>query len=690
MKHAHTRLTALLLASLTIALLDGTAHAAQLAWAPDQIKIEARKAEASFDANGKLRIRTGAEEAGSVTLRPQHKKSWDLSGCQAVELTLRNGGVTRIVPEVTVKSPNDVLPPWENGNVNSLYLEPGETKKLLVYFTAPEKITSTLYPWVKGMRAGPNTQLFWWKGVDSSAIESICFSAMNVSGRKTLPQGEYLVENIRPVKFHELFGYPAETGFPFIDTYGQFKQGDWLGKLSSADDFPARRKAEAADLEANPRPKQWNKWGGWDNGPKFPSTGYFHVRRVEGKWWFIDPDGCLFWSHGATGVANVSAATIVSGRENYFESLPAEGDPLRQFVGKQVRDTTYDFYGANLFRKYGVDYASQAEDIAHRRLASWGMNTCGNWSSGWEQLRTPFTVPVHYVSPSLALKLPDVWHPDFDSTLRKVLSRIKDQGVASSPWNMGFFIHNEIKFQKPHNIARIIQGRPADQPAKVEWVKRLTAKYGGIESLNKAWSTKYGSWEALLTSTEKVPYKNMDADADKCFEDYLDRFFRISRDACKEFFPNQLYLGSRLHGVEDPMIMKAAETYCDVISYNLYLKTLAGWTGPIPDLKKPVMATEFHFGALDRGMFHTGLQPASSQEDRAEHYAEYVRSALRNPLFIGTHWFQYAPQSFTGRADGENYQVGMLDIADTPYPELIRAVRKVGEEMYELRHREND
>ena len=678
------------MASLTIALLSCTAHTAQLDWTPDRIKIEARKAEASFDAKGKLRIRTGAEEAGSVTLRPQHAKSWDLSGCQAVELTLRNGGVTRVVPQVTLKSPNDVLPVGQNGNANSLYLEPGETKKLLVYFTPPEKITTKLYPWVKGMRAGPNTQLFSWKGVDSSAIASISFSAMDVSGRKQFQQGEYLVEDIRPVTFHKWFGYPAETGFPFIDTYGQFKQGNWPGKLTSADEFPARRKAEAADLEANPRPKHWNKWGGWDNGPKFPKTGNFHIRQVEGKWWFIDPDGCLFWSHGATGVGNTSADTIVSGRENYFEAMPEKGDPLRQFVSKKARDTTYDYYAANLFRKYGVDYVKQAEDSGHQRLASWGMNTCGNWSSGWDRMRTPFTVPVHYVSPTIAEKLPDVWHPDFDSALRKSLTRIKDDGVASLPWNMGFFIHNEIKFQKPQNIARIIQGRPADQSAKVAWVKRLTAKYDGIESLNKAWNTKYGSWNALLTSTEKVPYKNMAADADKCFEDYVDRFFRISRDTCKEFFPNHLYLGSRLHGEEDPRVMKAAETYCDVISYNLYLKTLAGWTGPTRDLKKPVMATEFHFGALDRGMFHTGLQPASSQEDRAEHYAEYVRSALRNPLFVGTHWFQYAPQSFTGRADGENYQVGMLDIADSPYPELIRAVRKVGGQMYEVRYRGND
>lgn len=350
---------------------------------------------------------------------------------------------------------------------------------------------------------------------------------------------------------------------------------------------------------------------------------------------------------------------------------------------------TYDFYAANLYRKYGEDYLKQAADSGHKRLASWGMNTYANWSSGYEQLRTPFTVPVYFRGPDLAPKLPDVWHPEFTTKLGKVLSDLKDNEVHSSPWNLGFFVFNEIRFKKPPDLASVILGAPADQPAKVVWVKRLAAKYDKIEALNQVWQTHYRSWENLLTSTKQVTYANMAADANQCFADYCDHFFRLSRDTCKEFFPNHLYLGSRLHGQEHPLVMKAADAYCDVISYNLYRKTLAGWNGPTKAFTKPVMATEFHFGALDRGMFHTGLQAASNQEDRAEHYYEYVRSALQNPLFVGTHWFQYAPQGFTGREDGENYQIGLLDMADTPYPELIRAVRRIGAEMYQLRYRDN-
>jgi len=66
-------------------------------------------------------------------------------------------------------------------------------------------------------------------------------------------------------------------------------------------------------------------------------------------------------------------------------------------------------------------------------------------------------------------------------------------------------------------------------------------------------------------------------------------------------------------------------------------------------------------------------------------YAAYVRSALRNPLIVGTHWFQYKDQATTGRGDGENYQIGFVDICDRPYGETIEASRSVGYDMYEYR-----
>ena len=107
---------------------------------------------------------------------------------------------------------------------------------------------------------------------------------------------------------------------------------------------------------------------------------------------------------------------------------------------------------------------------------------------------------------------------------------------------------------------------------------------------------------------------------------------------------------------------------------------------PEGSVDRPMIVGEFHFGALDRGMLHTGLVFTTSQQERASCYRKYVECALRHPRYIGTHWFQWQDQPVTGRFDGENYQIGFLDVCDQPYPELVEAARKVGAEMYRIRY----
>jgi hypothetical protein len=100
---------------------------------------------------------------------------------------------------------------------------------------------------------------------------------------------------------------------------------------------------------------------------------------------------------------------------------------------------------------------------------------------------------------------------------------------------------------------------------------------------------------------------------------------------------------------------------------------------------KPLLVGEFHFGALDRGLTHTGLRSVPSQPQRAAAYCLYLREALCHPHLVGAHWFQYADQCVTGRFDGENYQIGFVDITDTPYAETIAACRAVGDVLYRTR-----
>ena len=146
-----------------------------------------------------------------------------------------------------------------------------------------------------------------------------------------------------------------------------------------------------------------------------------------------------------------------------------------------------------------------------------------------------------------------------------------------------------------------------------------------------------------------------------------------------------LYMGCRFAGHHpNELVVRQASKYCDIISYNIYADVLDELRLPT-GVDKPIMIGEFHFGSLDRGLFHASLILTKNQKDRAQHYYDYVESALKHPNVIGTHWHQFSDQCTTGRFDGENFQVGFTDVADQPYEETIKKIREIGYKMYKTR-----
>jgi hypothetical protein len=46
------------------------------------------------------------------------------------------------------------------------------------------------------------------------------------------------------------------------------------------------------------------------------------------------------------------------------------------------------------------------------------------------------------------------------------------------------------------------------------------------------------------------------------------------------------------------------------------------------------------------------------------------------PELVGTHYFQWADQPSTGRFDGENYNIGLVDVTDRPYAPMVAAMKE--------------
>ncbi|BAM05087.1 hypothetical protein [Phycisphaera mikurensis] len=496
---------------------------------------------------------------------------------------------------------------------------------------------------------------------------------------------------------------------PFIDRYGQFNKSEWPGKIHSDAELAEQLAAERAAHAARPERADVNRWGGWTAGPQLEATGHFRTAKHGGMWWLVDPDGRLFWSHGVDCVDPRFGGTGVEHRESYFAWLPpveAGGDdPLSEhygvggwaphgFYADKVPFRMYDFYNANLHRKFGDDWRTGFADLAHDRIHAWGMNTVAAWGSAavYGQKKTPYTAFVWInESPKIAGnsgywgQIHDVFDPRFRAAVRKSIQDVEtDAGESTDPWNIGYFVDNEIQWGSPTGLAIDVLTSPAEQAAKKVLVEDLRETHGEIASLNAAWGTSYASWDALLRSTAAPP------DAERAAPDLrpfnlkiYDTYFRTVKEELRKIAPDKLYLGCRFAWQNDEVV-RASARYCDVVSMNKYEFDVSTLRLPA-DIDRPLIIGEFHFGANDRGMFHAGLKKVDDAAARGDAYRHYVGGAVRNPQIVGTGWFQYMDQASVGRADGENYNVGLVTTTDTPHAELVEAIRDVGDAMYEDR-----
>jgi len=280
-------------------------------------------------------------------------------------------------------------------------------------------------------------------------------------------------------------------------------------------------------------------------------------------------------------------------------------------------------------------------------------------------------------------KFPDVFDGSFGESLRRSMGRKADRSAGDS-WCLGYFSDNEMSWGNETSLGLAALQSPADQAAKKAFVADLQAKYGGVEQLNQAWGAHYPSWDGLRQSREAPDTTRAAADLGAFYTRAAEEYFRTVREAIKAVAPSQLYLGCRFAWV-NPLAAAAAAKYCDVVSYNIYHRSVADFhfNG---GADVPLLIGEFHFGALDRGLFHPGLVWTANQAARAQAYKDYVTGALRHPQFVGCHWFEYQDEPTIGRAlDEENYQIGFVDVADTPYDEMVAASRELAGGLYRTR-----
>ncbi len=414
---------------------------------------------------------------------------------------------------------------------------------------------------------------------------------------------------------------------------------------------PARTLGDLPGFAVAPLDAGIGRFGGLQSR-MMTKTGFFHAEKAaDGRWWMVDPDGYGFINRGVNSV-------------NRSDSPQVEKVRVAKFGGPQ-------------------GWAAQTVQL----LRANGFNSTACWSDDETLMQAPNRLPfaprwnfmgTYKNSRPLRSKVPGkktnypadailVFDPEFAAFADQHAQQIAKW--KDDPYLIGHFSDNELPFYQT-SLDNFLTLEPTDPgyQAAIEW---LRARHGA---------------DALA--------KNITDDDRAEFLAYVaDTYFSIVSRAIKKHDPNHMYLGARFHSnvMDQPLLMKNAGKYLDVVSINYYghweplQERMDKWAG---SSGKPFLVTEFYTKGADTGMANTSGAgwTVKTQSDRGLFYEQFVIGLLENRNCVGWHWFKYADNDPANPGDESNTDSnkGIIDINYQPYQPLLNAMQTVNNRVYRL------
>tara|TARA_R110001583_G_scaffold17014_21_gene69386 strand:+ start:10830 stop:12779 length:1950 start_codon:yes stop_codon:yes gene_type:complete len=479
------------------------------------------------------------------------------------------------------------------------------------------------------------------KGVDSIGI------------RMHVPIGNPSFE-LRTISLHKNDPGDQYLGIaPVVDEFGQSNLVDFEEKIESIEQLKSEWEAEKLDLSLK-EDFNYSKYGGYLNA-QVEATGFFRTEKVDGKWWFVDPDGYQFLSLGVDCIEPGNGGDVhrLDKRSNFIKQMPPEG------IGYNPSNPNSVSFGTwNLFRRFGEDYTTKSNDMIISRMTNWGLNTIANWSSRdiINMNQKPFMLQLRGLGIGESIMgLTDVYAANFESNIEKAVQEYVAL-YKDNPWLIGYFTGNEPSWLgQESRLCDLILNATSNMPIKIALNNFLAN--GDTPERRKVFI--YDSFKTFLQTVEA---------------------------AVRKHDPNHLTLGIRFGKIPENEMLEICKEVFDVFSFNCY-----DLTPPKEDMDRvlnvtglPMIIGEYHTGTVDRGMAQALVQ-VENQKERGVAYRLYTEQAFDHPGLIGVGYFQWSDQDLTGRRyDGENYNCGLVDVTDRPYKYMVLAIKKTAKRLYDV------
>ncbi|WAJ72248.1 agarase [Catenovulum adriaticum] len=487
-------------------------------------------------------------------------------------------------------------------------------------------------------------KLMVWRSWRADDIKLEQIAAMEFFTIGILENKSILIDNIRLRKNPETDPNWMKN---IVDRYGQNAKMDYPLKINSDSELRQASEKELAELaDSNGMPNR-SKFGGYTQGPKLEATGYFRTQKVDGKWWLVDPQGYLFFSHGPANVrmANMSTITGVdfkddsvrhrsadevtpedsmgivhvsdkvretryitsSLRHDMFEWLPDYDDPLANHYsyrrsthkGAVPHGETYSFYQANLERKYGEQapgsYLKKWHDVTVQRMQDWGFTSFGNWvdPAFYDMEKVPYFANGWIIGDFKTLSgeknhwglMPDPFDPVFAERAQKTIDVIAKK-VKASPWCAGIFIDNEKSWGE----------REGSVPAR----------YGVIlDALSK--SAEQSPAKNAFSAQLQTQYQDIDA-LNQAWQTSIKDWNSLKAGIQFDHYPDALVrdLSSLLEMLGEQYFTVVHNTLEKALPHHLYMGArMANWGMPDEIIKASIKYSD----VLSFNIYEEGMQP---------------------------------------------------------------------------------
>ena len=427
------------------------------------------------------------------------------------------------------------------------------------------------------------------------------------------------------------------------------------------------------------------------------NTGFVHIEKIDGNWWFVDADGEKFISTGMNHIqSNIRFSPhnkefwaekfgediLVNGRYNP-EAIPENKKWMEQ-VAKDHKD--YGFNTIPFHRNLNLpdEYFEELE------IYYLGKIKTGIIHSGRVKTLSP------------GGRFPDVFSEAFaahaDKVAKEYCSRHRD-----NKYLVGYTYEDlpsyeyEVYMQKGayegrtgfsyHPWVADIINKEGLTKGKQAWLGILKQHYSTPGEAAANYNVELESWEDISgvsswpEPNDKTKWLADQAEMNKLI---LDAWHRINREVILKYDPNHLILGDKIfcHGKGHPdWVFKIVGKYVDVLliqDYEMFRPSHVEKLKRFHELSgKPVLNGDASYAVtVKEQRASKGLQ-VESHAAVGEEYSIYLKGIMNLPFMVGWHNCGYLEQWTGGKLDDTGkQQTGLFDPFGNPRMDALGPVKE--------------